>query len=58
MVERDPLFMLNATRDDYDHYCRLELEKLTHIHFLAVDVDLLYIDEGLDGNIKLVMEKS
>lgn len=50
-------FMPGATRADYGAYIRSLLSTLEEIKFLVVDIDLLMIDEGLDGNIRLVMEK-
>ena len=56
MTERST-FMSGANNDQLDAYCRSELSKLSHIKFLVVDIDLEILNEGMDGNIRLVMEK-
>jgi hypothetical protein len=56
MKGRDPFFE-NKNRDELEFYCRTELSKLTDINFLVVDVDLALLDEGMDGNVRLVVEK-
>ena len=39
-------------------FCRTELAKLSEINFLVVDICSTPIDNYMDGNIRLVMEKS
>lgn len=55
--ESNDKFMPGSTRAEYEAYCRAQLSRLDHIKFLVVDVDLQMVDEGLDGNVRLVMEK-
>ena len=57
MVDRSGSFMRGSSPDEYDAYCRSQLSTLEHIKFLVVDIDMRMVDEGLDGNIRLVMEK-
>ena len=40
----------------YDQYVRKELSTL-NLKFLILDIDLTLIDEGMDGNIRLVFEQ-
>jgi hypothetical protein len=43
---------------EVDKFCRHELAGCTHIKFIVVDIDFsVGLDEGIDGNIRLVMEK-
>jgi hypothetical protein len=57
MIEKSENFMKNTSVKEYDAYCREQLDTLTHIKFLVVDIDLEFLDEAMDGNIRLVMEK-
>jgi hypothetical protein len=56
MKECDLKFM-TSTHDTVEQFCRDELAKLTHINFLVVDIFTDPIDEHLDGNVRLVIEK-
>jgi hypothetical protein len=56
MRELDPLFA-NTPPEEIERFCRDELSKLNHIKFLVVDIRSNPIDEYLDGNVRLVMEK-
>ena len=43
---------------ELDEFCRQELAKCKHINFIVIDIDLSFsIDDCMDGNIRLVMEK-
>ena len=57
MIERDPRFV-NADPASAELFCRTELAKLSEINFLVVDICSTPIDNYMDGNIRLVMEKS
>lgn len=41
---------------DLDTYIRIELDRV-RLSWLIVDIDLTMIDDGMDGNIRLVFEK-
>ena len=56
MIDRDPVFQ-NVSHNNIETYCRNELTKLTNIKFLVVDIRIDPIEEPMDGNIRLVMEK-
>ena len=63
MIERESTHFLmqefstiTPTRLQYEQYLRKELSTC-NLKFLIVDIDLTLIDEGLDGNIRLVFEK-
>jgi len=61
MIEQEPdlsqLFSTaNPTTLQYDEYLRNELSTLD-LKFLILDIDLELINEGMDGNIRLVIEK-
>jgi hypothetical protein len=56
MIELDPLFK-NATPKEVELFCRKELSTLGHIKFLVVDIRSNPINEPLDGNVRLVIEK-
>lgn len=57
MIEQDKTLSENPSRKQIDQICRDELSKLDHIRFLVVDIDMHFLDEGMDGNVRLVMEK-
>ena len=44
------------TTMQYDNWLRKELAE-TKLNFLILDIDLTLLDEGMDGNIRLVIEK-
>jgi len=50
-------FMTKVPAQEYDKYCRAQLDSLSHINFLVVDVDFQIMNDPLDGNIRLVLEK-
>lgn len=59
MIERSPDDMLGRSTEWYDAYCREQLNSLNHIKFLVVDIDLsVVVDDGIDGNVRFVMEKT
>lgn len=58
MLEKTKHGMLGTSSAEYDNYCRMQLQKLDYIKFLAIDIDFEYIDEGVDGNIKIVIERT
>lgn len=66
MVELDLMFRKHAknyysssaAKAEIELYCRQQLDTLPWIKFLVVDIDLALIDEAMDGNVRLVMEKS
>jgi hypothetical protein len=47
---------VHPTQDQLDKYIRNELDKI-NLEWLIVDVDLMLVDEGMDGNIRLVFKK-
>lgn len=47
---------VRPTQDQLDEYIRSELDKI-NLEWLIVDVDLLLVDEPMDGNIRLVFKK-
>jgi hypothetical protein len=47
---------INPSRSQYEQYVRKELSS-TNLKFLILDIDLTLIDEGLDGNVRLVFER-
>jgi hypothetical protein len=63
MIDRTPEQFLTQrfstkypTAFQFDQYLREELSTLA-LKFLILDIDLTLIDEGMDGNIRLVIEK-
>jgi len=46
----------HPTREQYDQWLRNELST-TKLKFLILDIDLTLINESMDGNIRLVIEK-
>jgi hypothetical protein len=61
MIEKEPdLAQLFSTATpttlQYDEYLRSELSTLD-LKFLILDIDLELIDDSMDGNIRLVIEK-
>jgi hypothetical protein len=58
MLERTKHGIPGTSADECDNYCRMQLQKLDYIKFLAIDIDFEYMDEGVDGNIKLVIERT
>lgn len=47
---------VHPTQDQLNEYIRTELDKI-NLEWLIVDVDLTLVDEGMDGNIRLVFKK-
>ena len=47
---------VHPTQDQLNKYIRTELDKI-NLEWLIVDVDLTLVDEGMDGNIRLVFKK-
>jgi hypothetical protein len=47
---------VSPTKNQLDQYIRNELDKID-LNWLIIDVDLTLINEGLDGNIRLVFKK-
>jgi hypothetical protein len=59
MIERDPVFFAKTSAQEVDRYCREQISQLHDIKFLVVDIDTtVFLDDGMDGNIRLVMEKT
>ena len=59
MIERDPVFFGKSTKQDIDKYCRQQIAQLHQIKFLVIDIDTtVFLDESMDGNVRLVMEKN
>ena len=56
MMEKDPVFK-NAKPAEVELFCRDQLSTLSHIKFLVVDIRSYPVNEPLDGNVRLVMEK-
>lgn len=63
MIERESeQFLLETfltthpSTSQYEQYVRKELSS-TNLKFLILDIDLTLIDEGLDGNVRLVFER-
>lgn len=63
MIERadndfliDQFQTVTPTVEQYDHWLRRELST-TDLKFLILDIDLTLIDEGMDGNIRVVIER-
>ena len=56
MIERDPKF-LESNHDIVEQFCRNELAQLRHINFLVIEIFTDPINEFLDGNVRLVIEK-
>jgi hypothetical protein len=65
MVELDLMFRKHAknfydsdaAKTQIESYCRDQLNTMSFIKFLVVDIDFALIDEAMDGNVRLVMEK-
>ena len=57
LLEQTAPMLNNRSSSSLDTFCRSELSKLSYIKFLVVDIDFTILDEGMDGNIRLVMEK-
>ena len=57
---QDLLYKLFGTETpspaELDTYIRIELDRV-QLNWLIVDIDLTILDEGMDGNIRLVFEK-
>ena len=59
MIERDPVFFAKSTAQDIDRYCRQQIAQLHEIKFLVIDIDTTeFLDDVMDGNVRLVMEKN
>lgn len=56
LIDFDHLFF-KSTAEQIDCFYRDKLSLLTEINFLVVDIDLNTLDDFVDGNIRLVMEK-
>ena len=57
MIERDADNFHDKDRSYLDRYVRRELSDL-NIDYLVFDLDLAIVDEFMDGNIRLVMQKA
>jgi hypothetical protein len=63
MIERTPIELLNQalgtiqpTNNNYSEYTRKVLSDI-NLNYLIVDVDLTEMDNPMDGNIRIVVEK-
>jgi len=63
LIERTPEHFLvekfstnQPTKSQYEEFVRNELKDID-LNFLIVDIDLIVLDEGINGNIRLVFEK-
>ena len=56
MLELDADKFCSFTTQDLDNYVRAQLGMID-THWLVFDVDLSVLDEGINGNIRLVMQK-
>jgi hypothetical protein len=56
LLERGTKFTITSSVDQIDSFVRQELDTL-NLKFLVVDINLADIDDYIDGNIHLVIEK-
>jgi len=56
MIERDPIFK-NVDHQEILHYVEDQLQQLSYINFLVKDIRIAPIDEVIDGNVRLVIQK-
>ena len=56
MIDRDHRFQ-TSSKEEIMQFLKDQFSNLSHINFLVVDIQPDPIDEALDGNVRLVMQK-